>query len=45
LPSRLKPSVQSRLGSETCGYKSYNVKDMIAILKTKIQSDKAVSDI
>lgn len=44
LPSRLKPSVQSRLGSETCGYKSYNVKDMIAILKSKIQSDNVVSD-
>lgn len=43
LPSRLKPSVQSRLGSETCGYKSYNVKDMVAILKTKIQPEKAVS--
>jgi origin recognition complex subunit 1 len=46
LPSRLKPSVQSRLGSETCAYKSYNVKDMNAILKTKIQidTDNDVSD-
>lgn len=44
LPSRLKPSVQSRLGNETCGYKSYNVKDMIAILRTKIQSDKSVGE-
>jgi origin recognition complex subunit 1 len=43
LPSRLKPSVQSRLGSETCGYNSYNVKDMAAILKSKVQSDAGVS--
>ena len=43
LPSRLKPSVQSRLGSETCAYKSYNVKDMTEILKTKILCKKAVS--
>jgi len=45
LPSRLKPSVQSRLGGEMCGYKSYNVKDMVAILKTKIQPSEAVSEI
>ena len=42
LPSRLKPSVQSRLGSEMCGYKSYNVKDIVVILKTKVQSNKPV---
>jgi origin recognition complex subunit 1 len=42
LPSRLKPSVQSRLGGKMCQFRAYNVKDMMAILKSKIQSNKMV---
>jgi origin recognition complex subunit 1 len=44
LSSRLKPSVQSRLGGKVCHFRAYNVNDMMAILKSKIQSNKSVRD-
>jgi origin recognition complex subunit 1 len=44
LPSRLKPSIQSRLGGKMCQFRAYNVKDMMTILKSKIQSNNLVSD-
>ena len=43
LPTRLKPSVQSRLGSERCDFRSYNAEDMITILKSKVQPQNKVS--
>jgi len=39
LPSQLKASVRSRLGSARCDFKSYNVNDIIKILTNKIESD------
>jgi origin recognition complex subunit 1 len=39
LPSQMKPSVRSRLGSSRCGFKAYDVQDIVDILTTKIQPD------
>jgi origin recognition complex subunit 1 len=39
LPSRLKPSVQSRLGNSRCAFKAYTAQGMVEILAQKIQPD------
>jgi origin recognition complex subunit 1 len=44
LAEQLLPSVQSRLGAENrCLFKSYNLKDTISILKTKLKEASPVS--
>jgi hypothetical protein len=45
LAEQLMPSVQSRVGSERCCFQAYNLKDTIAILKSKIQQASPVSRI
>ena len=42
LAEQLMPSVQSRIGSERCGFKAYGLNDTIAILKSKIQEGSKV---
>ena len=43
LAEQLMPSVQSRVGTERCSFKAYNLKDTVEILKTKIQQASPVS--
>ena len=40
LPSRLKPSISSRLGSSRCDFKAYNENEFVTILTSKIQLEK-----
>jgi origin recognition complex subunit 1 len=43
LAEQLMPSVQSRVGSERIAFNAYNLKDTIAILKSKIKEASPVS--
>ena len=45
LAEQLMPSVQSRIGSEKCSFRAYNLNDTIAILKSKIQQAAPVSEL
>jgi origin recognition complex subunit 1 len=42
LPTKLKASVRSRLGSARCDFKAYNVRDIVSILENKIQPDPSM---
>lgn len=43
LAEQFLPSIQSRIGSERCCFKAYNLEDIISILKAKISEASPVS--